>query len=405
MPPEHDSQRQAHRRMFLKYLAASPLLSLPAVAWQTQTEAPPITDPKDAFSVMDFEALARQKLPPAHWGYMASGVDDDLTLKANVEGYRHLELRVRRLVDVSRPDLKVELFGKTYDFPIFICPTGGHKMFHPDGEVATARAAKAKNALQILSTVSSTPIEDVVQGRGEPVWYQLYAPSKWESVEGLIRRVEATGCPVLVLTVDLTAGRNTETYRRFRRLDTRQCSTCHGPGEPGTNIAARPMFRGLDMSMGMNPSNMDWAFVDRLKKATKMKLVLKGIETGEDARLAVEHGVDGILVSNHGGRAMETGRATIEDLPEVVDAVGGRVPVLVDGGIRRGSDALKALALGAKAVGIGRPYLWGLSAFGQQGVERVLDILRAELQLSMRQCGTPTLASITRSTVTMREWR
>jgi isopentenyl diphosphate isomerase/L-lactate dehydrogenase-like FMN-dependent dehydrogenase len=279
-------------------------------------------------------------------------------------------------------------------------------MFHPEGEVATARGAKAKNALQILSTVSSSSIEDVTQARGEPVWYQLYVPSKWENVETLVRRVEATGTPVMAVTVDLLAGRNTETYRRFRRQDTRDCTVCHGPGEPGGNLAERPMFKGLDMKgFGMNPASLDWAFVDKLRKFTKMKIVLKGIEAPEDAKLAVEHGIDGVLVSNHGGRAMETGRATIEDLPEVVDAVNGRIPVFVDGGIRRGSDALKALALGATAVGIGRPYLWALTSFGQSGVERVLDILNAELRLAMRQCGMPTLARINKSAVIVHDSR
>jgi isopentenyl diphosphate isomerase/L-lactate dehydrogenase-like FMN-dependent dehydrogenase len=396
MSPEFVAQ---NRRRFLKFLAASPL-ALPASAWQNQLVPFDMKSANDAINVNDFEEMARRLLPPAHWGYMASGVDDDRTYRANIEGYRKIELRARRLVDVSKPDLKVEIFGKAYDSPIFICPTGGHKMFHPEGEVATARAAKSKNALQILSTVSSTSIEDVVAGRGEPVWYQLYVPSKWENVESLVRRVEATGCPVMAVTVDLLAGRNTETYRRFRRQDTRDCQVCHGPGEPGTNLAARPMFRGLDNNnFGMNPSSLDWAFVDKLRKFTKMKLLLKGIEAGEDAKLAVEHGIDGVLVSNHGGRAMETGRATIEALPEVVDAVNGRIPVFVDGGIRRGSDALKALALGAKAVGIGRPYLWGLTSFGQSGVERVLDILNGELRLAMRQCGMPTLARINKSAV------
>lgn len=403
MTPEFIAQ---NRRRFLKFLAASPLATLPASAWQNQLVPFEMKDAKDAISVNDFEEMARRLLPPAHWGYMASGVDDDRTYRANIDGYKKIELRTRRLVDVSKPDLKVDLFGKTYDTPIFICPTGGHKMFHPEGEVATARGAKSKNALQILSTVSSTSIEDVTQARGEPVWYQLYVPSKWENVETLVRRVEATGCPVMAVTVDLLAGRNTETFRRFRRQDTRDCTVCHGPGEPGTNLAERPMFKGLDMKgFGMNPASLDWAFVDKLRKFTKMKIVLKGIEAPEDAKLAVEHGVDGVLVSNHGGRAMETGRATIEDLPEVVDAVNGRIPVFVDGGIRRGSDALKALALGAKAVGIGRPYLWALTSFGQAGVERALDILNAELRLAMRQCGMPTLARINKSAVIVHDSR
>jgi isopentenyl diphosphate isomerase/L-lactate dehydrogenase-like FMN-dependent dehydrogenase len=403
MTPEFIAQ---NRRRFLKFLAASPLATLPASAWQNQLVPFEMKDAKDAISVNDFEEMARRLLPPAHWGYMASGVDDDRTYRANIDGYKKIELRARRLIDVSKPDLKVDLFGKTYDSPIFICPTGGHKMFHPEGEVATARGAKAKNALQILSTVSSSSIEDVTQARGEPVWYQLYVPSKWENVETLVRRVEATGTPVMAVTVDLLAGRNTETYRRFRRQDTRDCTVCHGPGEPGGNLAERPMFKGLDMKgFGMNPASLDWAFVDKLRKFTKMKIVLKGIEAPEDAKLAVEHGIDGVLVSNHGGRAMETGRATIEDLPEVVDAVNGRIPVFVDGGIRRGSDALKALALGATAVGIGRPYLWALTSFGQSGVERVLDILNAELRLAMRQCGMPTLARINKSAVIVHDSR
>ncbi len=403
MTPEFIAQ---NRRRFLKFLAASPLATLPASAWQNQLVPFEMKDAKDAISVNDFEEMARRLLPPAHWGYMASGVDDDRTYRANIDGYKKIELRPRRLVDVSKPDLKVDLFGKTYDSPIFICPTGGHKMFHPEGEVATGRAAKSKNALQILSTVSSSSIEDVTQARGEPVWYQLYVPSKWENVETLVRRVEATGTPVMAVTVDLLAGRNTETYRRFRRQDTRDCTVCHGPGEPGGNLAERPMFKGLDMKgFGMNPASLDWAFVDKLRKFTKMKIVLKGIEAPEDAKLAIEHGVDGVLVSNHGGRAMETGRATIEDLPEVIDAVNGRIPVFVDGGIRRGSDALKALALGAKAVGIGRPYLWALTSFGQSGVERVLDILNAELRLAMRQCGMPTLARINKSAVIVHDPR
>jgi isopentenyl diphosphate isomerase/L-lactate dehydrogenase-like FMN-dependent dehydrogenase len=401
------------RRRFLKFLAASPLAALPATAWQTQQTAgagagsgsgyfTPLTSAKDAFSVMDFEDAARRTLPEAHFGYMASGVDDDLTLKANREGFQHIELRTRRLIDVSKVDTRVELFGTTWDFPIFICPTGAQRMFHPDAELATARAAKAKGALQILSTVTSVSYEDIAQARGGPVWYQLYAPAKWEQAEHIIKRVEAAGCPALALTVDLLGGRNTETYNRARRADKRECSECHN-GAPGSDLSVRPMFKGLDMTgFQMNSPSMTWDFVDRVKKTTKMKFLLKGLESREDARLAVEHGVDGIIVSNHGGRSMETLKPTIESLPEVIEAVNGRIPVLVDGGFRRGSDVIKALALGARAVGIGRPYLWGLSAFGQPGVERVLDIMRGELQLAMRQCGKTSIAQIGKDTIAMK---
>ena len=405
MLPEQPSRQQfRNRRNFLKYLAASPLVaSLPARAWQTHTLDEALSSPKDALDVMDFEAAARKALPPAHWGYMTSGVDDNLTRDINHEAYKRIQLRPRKLVDVSKIDTRVELFGTTWDSPIFLCPVGAQGMFHADGEMGVARAAQAKKTLQILSTVTSHSVEDVIKARGGPVWYQLYAVSNWDSTEKIVKRAEDAGCPVLAWTIDLLAGRNTETASRYRRIDSRQCADCHG--EPfGSAKMGRPMFDGLDMQgVTINSPTFDWKYVARLKKATRMKLVLKGIETREDARLCVEHGVDGILVSNHGGRATETYRATIECLPEVVDGVAGRIPVMVDGGIRRGSDAYKALAFGARAVGVGRPYIWGLSAFGQPGVEKVIDILRGEFELTMKQCGARSIAEISRSTVMFRE--
>ncbi len=391
-----------HRRQFLRFLAASPLLSaLPVAAWQSEQSAAVLANPRDALNVMDFEEAAHRMVPPAHWGYAASGVDDDLTLKANREGFKHIQLRPRRLVDVSRVDLGTELFGTKWEMPIFICPVGGQKSFHPEGEVAVARAARAKHTQQILSSASSTAVEDVAQALGGPLWYQLYAPARWEDNEKLVRRVEAAGCPVLVFTVDLLGGRNLETDQRFRRLDTRQCSSCHDAQMVGPS--GRPMNKGLNMTPlpPGTPSLLTWDFVDRLKKFTRMRLLIKGIETREDAALCVEHGADGVIVSNHGVRATETLRGTIDALPEVVEAVRGRIPVLVDGGFRRGTDIFKALALGATAVGVGRPYLWGLGAFGQPGVERVLDILRAELTLTMKQCGTRSLSEITRSSIVL----
>jgi 4-hydroxymandelate oxidase len=382
------------RRRFLQFLAASPLL---AGAWAQQNTVK-VDTAADMLSLLDFEDAARRVLPPAHWGYMASGVDDDATIKANREGFTRFRLRPRRLVDVSGIELETEVFGTVWESPLFLCPVGGQRMFHRDGEVAVARAAAAKNTVQILSTATSAPLEEVVKARGAAPWYQLYMPVQWEGTERLVRRVEAAGCPVLVWTIDLLGGRNLETAERSRRIDTRDCTACHATARGGRSIDALPMFSGI--SGGMNPPAANWDYVGRLKKLTTLKLVLKGIETREDARLAREHGVDGIVVSNHGGRALETGRGTIEALGEVVDAVNGQIPVLVDGGFRRGTDVFKALALGARAVGIGRPYVWALSAFGQQGVERVLDILRAELQLTMRQCGTPSLKHITRQFVT-----
>lgn len=370
------------RREFFTFLAASPL----ALA---QSDVP--KDAGSVLSVLDFEGAARQKVPIAHWAYMTTGVDDDLTLRANREGFKKFELRPRRLVDVSRVDTSVTLFGTRWESPVYISACASHLAFHPEGELGTARAARAKNAAMMLSTNTSTPYEPVADALGRPPWFQLYAPHKWEAVEQMVRRVEAAGCSVLVLTVDQNGGRNAETQKRLTKADTRNCVTCHpaGPGIP----PSRPMYGKLDTG-GMNSPAMTWDFVDRLKQATKMKLILKGLETREDAAIACEHAVDAIIISNHGGRAEETGRGTIEILPEVIAAVRGRIPVLIDGGFRRGTDVFKALALGATAVGIGRPYLWGLGAFGQAGVERVLDIFRAELTLTMRQCGTRSVDEI-----------
>jgi isopentenyl diphosphate isomerase/L-lactate dehydrogenase-like FMN-dependent dehydrogenase len=390
--------RIQHRRAFLKFLAASPLFaSSGAILAQTLAQAPDgvISSPAEALNVLDFEAAARKALPPAHFGYMATGVDSDATLKANREGYSHYELRPRRLVDVSHNDMSTEMFGAKSETPVFICPVGSQKAFHPDGEIAVAKAARAANTLQILSTVSTSSVEDVIAARGAPIWYQLYPTNRWEVTRTLVKRAEAAGCPVLVFTVDLMAGRNTETEQIFRRQDSRQCTMCHSP-EPGSTFRRKPMFAGVDIKgLAIASPTITWDYVRRLKDLTPMKLVLKGIETREDAAMCLENGVDGILVSNHGGRAEESGRGTIDCLPEVVQAVGGKIPVFLDGGIRRGTDIYKALALGATAVGIGRPYIWGLSAFGQPGVERVLAILRRELDLIMRQCGTPSLKQIT----------
>ena len=387
-----------NRRKFLAFLAASPLL-------RGQTPPDPIADPKEAINVMDFEAVAQKALPPAHFGFMATGVDDDATLKANRDGFNRFYLRPRRLVNITRADLRTEVFGATWNTPIALAPVGHQKAFHADGEVAVARAARARSTMKILSTMTTCPLADVNTALGQPVWYQLYSTSRWEVTEKLVHTVEDAGCPVLVFTVDLMAGRHTETLERFRRMDKRQCAVCHGTTSQ-ERWRHHPMFNGIDVNgLGQNNPALTWEHVERMKKLSKMKLVLKGIETREDARMCLESGVDGIIISNHGGRATESGRGTIECLPEVIEAVGGKIPVLIDGGFRRGTDIYKALALGARAVCIGRPYIWGLAGFGQAGVERVLDLLRAELELVMRQCGTPTIAQIGPSSVGIRDRR
>jgi isopentenyl diphosphate isomerase/L-lactate dehydrogenase-like FMN-dependent dehydrogenase len=367
-----------------------------------------ISAARDAINVFDFEQVARQKLPPAHFGYLATGTDDDATIRANREGFTRYGLRMRRLIDVSKIDMSVRLLGMTWSSPIVLCPVASQKAFHPEGEVAVARAAKARRHLQVLSTNTTSSVEDVNVARGEPVWFQLYHRQDWSQTRQMIKRAEMAGCPAIVFTVDLLGGSNRETLRRSARRDTRQCTTCHTTGNPATGTGRtedndsrrKPMISGfLPESPNPEVGTPTWDFVKRLKDGTGMKVFVKGIVTREDAELAMEHGVNGLFVSNHGGRAEDSMRSTVECVPEVVAGVAGRAPVIVDSGFRRGTDIFKALALGATAVGIGRPYVWGLASFGQEGVEAVLEILRRELQLVMRQAGTPSVGKITKAHV------
>jgi 4-hydroxymandelate oxidase len=396
------------RRKFLQFMAASPLFASTALAGEVPAVpvrpsdpviwAPLQTDkliksPKDAINVFDFEAPCRVNVPPSHFGYMASGIDDEATLRANREGFLKFQLRPRRLVDVSKVDMSVDILGVKYPSPIVIAPVGGHKMFHEDGEIATAKAAKAGNHLQILSTSTTTGVEDVNDARGQPVWYQLYASNSWDVAKALVVRAEKAGCPVVALTVDRSGGRNQETLFRLRQTDTRDCDACHDRSSLNANQARRSMYRGIDLNGLKNTqsSNLTWEFVKRLRDTTKMKIVLKGILAYEDAVMAADAGIDGIIVSNHGGRSEDGGRSTIDALPEIAEAVKGRMPILVDSGFRRGTDIVKAMCMGATAVCIGRPYIWGLGAFGQPGVERVLELMRDELYGAMQQVGAPTV--------------
>jgi 4-hydroxymandelate oxidase len=383
----------ASRRSFLRFLATSPALAVaPFLVQSTGKYAGrgdgPIPSPDDAIDIFDFEVVARKTLDPAHWGYLATGTDDDATIRANREGFERFQLRPRRLVDVRHVDTSTEVLGKKWPSPIVIAPTGSNKAFHPEGEIAVARA--------------SSGIEEVNEARGEPVWFQLYAGYSWDVTRALVARAEKAGSPALVLTVDLLGGSNRETVKRFAMLDRRDCASCH-PQSFADFIRSKPMYAGIDVKSDTDYARgLTWDFVRRLKDSTSMKLLIKGIVTREDTELAIENGVDGVIVSNHGGRAEASGRGTIESLPEVVDAAGGRIAVLVDGGFRRGTDIFKALALGADAVAIGRPYLWGLASFGQLGVEAVLQILRAELELSMRQMGTTTIDAIQGTSIVKR---
>jgi 4-hydroxymandelate oxidase len=399
----------AHRRRFLRFLAASPFAGpawaqlapksrLPdPIPWAALEPDKLIKSPQEAINVFDFEPVMRQNVPPAHFGYMASGIDDEVTLRANREGFLKFQLRPRRLVDVEKVDMSTEILGTRYPSPIVVAPVGGQKAFHAEGEIATARAAKAGNHLMILSTVTTSSVEDVTAARGAPIWYQLYATNKWDVAKAFVTRAERAGCPVVAVTVDRSGGRNQETLFRLQRTDSRDCNACHDRSSLQANLRRRPMYQGVDISGLRNTqsSAMTWDFLKRLRDTTKMKIVLKGILAHEDALLAVQNGMDGIIVSNHGARSEDSGRSTIDALPEILEAVKGRMPVLVDSGFRRGTDIAKALCMGAQAVCVGRPYIWGLGAFGQPGVERALELLRIELHAIMQQVGAASIKQLT----------
>jgi isopentenyl diphosphate isomerase/L-lactate dehydrogenase-like FMN-dependent dehydrogenase len=266
-------------------------------------------------------------------------------------------------------------------------------MFHPEGEIATAKGAKPGNHLTILSTATTTGVEDVTAARGAPIWYQLYASNSWDVAKALVQRADKAGCLAVVVTVDRSGGRNQETLFRLQRTDARDCNACHERTSLATNMKRRSMYQGIDLSGLTNTqsSAMTWDFFKRLRDLTKMKIIAKGILAWEDAVIAADNGLDGIIVSNHGARSEDSGRSSIDALPEIVEAVKGRIPILVDSGFRRGTDIVKALCMGATAVCVGRPYIWGLGAFGQPGVERVLELLRVETRAAMQQVGAPTI--------------
>ncbi len=396
------------RRQLLKFALGSPLLyaltgnrllsadqTMPGPDLSAEQLSGLINSPEQALNVFDFEAVAAKVLPPAHYGFLKSGAGDDSTVRENRAGLMRHKLRLRRLTGVDTVDTTCSLFGESWQTPIALAPVGSQRAFHVEGEIATARAARELGQQMILSTASSTAIEDVVAARAAPVWFQLYALSPWELTESIIHRAEAAESSVLVLTVDVFFRGKKETFQRYSRIDNRECSACHQSG-PLARFLSKPMIREATVgkTSELRLSNPTWELVKQIRNSTAMKLVIKGIETAEDAAIAMEYGVDGIIVSNHGGRAIDSARATIDSLPEVVAEVNGRMPVLVDGGFRRGSDIFKAIALGANAVCIGRPYLWGLGAFGQEGVEQVLRLLRAEFELVMRQAGVRSISEI-----------
>ena len=394
-----------HRRQFLRFLAGTPVLAGAGIVPLLSEKLLAADDlpvelikaADEALNVFDFEPVAKDRLLPAHYGYTVSGTDSNETLLANREGFDRFRIRVRRMVDVRNPDTSTSVFGMPWETPIALAPVGGQGKYHPEGEIASARGARPGGHTQILSTQTSQTVEDVTAARGAPIWFQLYPSNHWHVAEALTKRAEQAGCPVVAVTVDRPSPRNMETFQRYVRSDSTDCSQCHlENATTQERLRDRAMWTGIDLAgvESTQASGLTWDFVERLKSITTMQVMLKGIVTAEDARLCLQHGVDGIIVSNHGGRSEASGRSTIESLPEIVGAVGGRIPILIDGGFRRGSDIFKALALGADAVCVGRPYVFGLGAFGEAGVEKVLSILRTEFRRVMMEAGVTSVAQI-----------
>jgi len=389
------------RRQFLKFLAASPLLAYTSAgrlfAEETldamQLPAHLIKSPAQALDVFDFHNVAKQVLPTSHYGYLATGTDGNETLTANRTAFESVYLRPMRMVDTSSVSLKTTLLDRPTNSPIMLAPVGSQKTFHAEGELASARAARKLGQLQVLSNFSSYSIEDVIEARGEPVWFQLYPTNKWSTAKTMLLRAQDAGAQVVVLTVDLNGGSNRVLFGQYSRADSRDCRVCHGGADNG--IATKPMYAGTGAVWAdWDMSGMTWDYLKRLRDTTSMKIVIKGIVTAEDAASCVKYGADAVYVSNHGGRAEASGRGSLDSLSEVFDAVDRRVPIITDSGFRRGTDIFKALAMGASAVSIGRAYIWGLAAFGQPGVEKVLEMLNAELSMVMSQVGANTIADI-----------
>lgn len=409
------------RRKFLMQLAASGLVApsaavaaAKALAQETGEDAGALSDvmaglttkQQGPINVFDYHDIVAREMPRAHFGYLSSGVLGDATVGANRDAYDDYAIRARRLVDVTSIDTSISVFGETWPSPIALCPVGSQRAFHPEGEIATARAARALGAKQILSTVSTISVEDVIAARAGPVWFQLYTSSNPEIGIEIMQRADNAGADAIVVTVDLTGGGMLrETNMRLAAEDERDCTACHTRSEGFSDFMRRkPMFDHVDKTQisDLDAPWMTWEYIKRLRGLTNKKLLIKGIMTKEDAEQCLQVGVDGIIISNHGGRAEESLHGTLDALPEIAKKIKKRIPMLIDGGIRRGTDVFKALALGADAICIGRPYIWGLGAAGEEGVRSVLNILNAEFKSIMAQAGVIRTSDITRNYVVRR---
>jgi isopentenyl diphosphate isomerase/L-lactate dehydrogenase-like FMN-dependent dehydrogenase len=342
----------------------------------------------DPLNVSEFERVAEQRLDPGAFGYFVGGAGDEWTLRENVAAFDRWVLRPRMLVDVGEVTTATTVFGRSVSLPVLVAPTAMQRLAHPDGEAAAARAAAAMGTIFVLSTISSvSPPELAEAAPGGRRWFQLYWSRDRGFTKGLVEAVAASGFEAIVLTVDLPAG-----GRRERDLR----AAFEVPEDIPLPNLPEPLKGELQEALGwiVDPT-VTWRDLEWLDSLTDLPLVIKGVLTAEDAELACEHGASGIVVSNHGGRQLDGVPATLDALPEVVAATGGRAEILLDGGIRRGTDVVKALALGARAVLVGRPALWGLAVDGEEGVRRVLDLFRDEVALALTLLGCPSPDAVT----------
>ncbi len=350
-------------------------------------------------NISDFEFLAREKLTQLAYDYYSGGAHDEITLRENCDAYKRIFLKYRVLIDVSHRDLSTVVLGNKISMPVMIAPTAFHCLAHTEGELATARAAGDAGTIMILSTFSNSDVEEVVKSSSQPVWFQFYVFKDREVSKALIRRVENAGCKAIVLTVDAPyLGTREKDVRNSFKLPEgiliKNLIPASKEKLPGSKDSALAGY----VADYLDPS-INWKDIEWIRSVTNLPLLIKGIACAEDALLALESGANGIVVSNHGGRQLDTCRATIDVLPEVVEALQGRMEILIDGGIRRGTDILKAVAMGASAVLVGRPVIWGLAVNGQEGVKSVLDILRTELDLAMALCGCTSIKNINGSLI------
>ncbi|MEV4055721.1 alpha-hydroxy acid oxidase [Amycolatopsis sp. NPDC049688] len=343
-------------------------------------------------TIAEFEAAARERLDPAHYDYFAGGAQDEITLRENETAYKRLRLLPRVLRGSDKRDLSLTLLGTPSSMPILVAPTAFHRLAHPDGELATARAAARAGTIMIVSMAATTAIEDIAAAAPElSLWFQLYLQPDLEFTEAIVRRAENAGVQAFVVTVDSPVLGRRERDDRNAFHDLPAGLAVENLRDIGENRSGGTASHVRDIVM----SALNWDHIAWLRSKTKLPVLIKGVLHAEDARLAVHHGVAGIVVSNHGGRQLDTVAATIDVLPEIAAAVGGAVPVLLDGGIRRGTDVVKALALGADAVGVGRPVVWGLAAGGREGVTQVLELLREDFDQALALCGGRHPADLT----------